>query len=69
MEPAGSGTLQRPETWQVACADAGVPCGFLIRTHDRRELVEATVRHARGTHGLTGLTEQEVLAMARPVAW
>jgi predicted small metal-binding protein len=61
--------LRKPETWQVACAESGVNCGFLIRSHDRRELVEATVRHARGTHGLTGLTEQEVLAMARPVSW
>ncbi|HUR64063.1 MAG TPA: DUF1059 domain-containing protein [Candidatus Thermoplasmatota archaeon] len=69
MESAARALQPKPDTWQVACADAGVQCGFLIRTHDRRELVEATLRHARGTHGLTGLTEQEVFAMARPVSW
>jgi predicted small metal-binding protein len=68
MEPIPN-ALPRPATWQVACSDTGVNCGFLIRTHDQRELVEATIRHARATHGLTGLTEQEVFAMARPASW
>jgi len=41
------------------------PCGYVVRGTDERELVANAQRHAKEAHGME-LTQEQVLAMARP---
>ena len=37
-------------------------CGFLIRSHDEKEVIKIAIEHAKKSHNMT-ITEKEVRAM------
>ena len=37
-------------------------CGFLIRSHDEKEVIRIAIEHAKKSHNMT-ITEKEVRAM------
>jgi predicted small metal-binding protein len=39
-------------------------CGFMARSHDEKEIVEITTRHAKKSHNMT-LTEKDVRDMLK----
>jgi predicted small metal-binding protein len=41
------------------------PCGFTVRSEDRKSIVSQAQRHAKEAHGME-LTEEQALAMSRP---
>jgi predicted small metal-binding protein len=44
---------------QLKQIDCGPKCGFLVRSHDEKELIEITKKHAKQFHGMA-MTEQEI---------
>ncbi|MHB8634416.1 MAG: DUF1059 domain-containing protein [Thermoplasmatota archaeon] len=61
-------TQTKAEAWQVACADSGANCAFMLRTHDKAELARSVVSHVKSAHGKT-MGEKDVLAIAKPSQW
>jgi predicted small metal-binding protein len=51
----------REELRQVECDPK---CGFLIRSHDEKELVEIAIQHAKKAHSMA-ITEKEVGTMLK----
>jgi predicted small metal-binding protein len=49
---------------EVACDPA---CGFMIRSHDEKEIVDATMRHAQKVHGKK-ISATDVRGMMKTVA-
>ncbi|MEK6985447.1 MAG: DUF1059 domain-containing protein [Candidatus Thermoplasmatota archaeon] len=41
------------QAYQIACADVGVDCAGLFRSHDRNEVIKAATAHAKNQHGVT----------------
>ena len=41
-------------------------CGFMIRSHDEKEIIEAVKRHAKNTHNMKA-TDDEVRKQIKPV--
>ena len=41
-------TTQSQQLWKIAC---GPSCGFLIRSHDKEEVVTGALAHDRSAHG------------------
>lgn len=41
-------TQQNQQLWKIAC---GPNCGFLIRAHDKEEVLRAGINHDRLQHG------------------
>jgi len=39
-------------------------CGFLIRSHDEKEVIEIAKEHAKKSHNMT-ITEKEIKAMMK----
>ena len=39
-------------------------CGFLIRSHDEKEIIELAIQHAKKFHKMT-ITEKDVKAMVK----
>lgn len=44
---------------QLKKIDCGPECGFMIRSHDEKEIIEATRKHVKQFHG-KDMSEQEV---------
>ena len=65
----GKATKGKREAWQIACADVGVDCAFLFRSHDKNEVAKAATSHAKMAHGMTGVTEKDSLESLRPASW
>ena len=51
-----------PEKLKVVECDP--KCGFLVRGHDEKEIVEIALRHAKDFHKMA-ITEKEVKGMLR----
>ena len=51
------------ELWKVECEPA---CGFLIRSHDRDELVTAATHHTKQIHN-KDLPQAEIENLIKPV--
>ena len=41
-------TTQTQQLWKIAC---GPSCGFLIRSHDKNEVVNGALAHDKASHG------------------
>ena len=39
-------------------------CGFMIRSHDEKEVIEIAIQHAKKSHDMT-ITEKEVKGMMK----
>jgi predicted small metal-binding protein len=39
-------------------------CGFMVRSHDEKEIVEITTQHAKKSHNMT-ITEKDVRDMLK----
>lgn len=39
-------------------------CGFMVRSHDEKEIVEIAMEHAKKSHNMT-VTEKDVKAMIK----
>ena len=39
-------------------------CGFLVRSHDEKEIVEIAMRHAKKHHDMT-ITEKDIKSMMK----
>jgi predicted small metal-binding protein len=39
-------------------------CGFLIQSHDEKEIAEITIQHAKNAHNMV-ITEKDVKAMLK----
>lgn len=61
QEVATTKTAPRPG-WTVEC---GPLCGFVVRDHEKQEIVQITMLHMKQTHKTT-LTEAEALASVKP---
>ncbi|MDA8156912.1 MAG: DUF1059 domain-containing protein [Actinomycetota bacterium] len=44
---------------QLKQIDCGPECGFLIRSHDEKEIIELTKKHVKQYHGMD-MTDQEI---------
>ncbi|MDA8172990.1 MAG: DUF1059 domain-containing protein [Nitrospiraceae bacterium] len=44
---------------QLKQIDCGPECGFLIRSHDEKEIIELTKKHVKQHHGMD-MTDQEI---------
>ena len=40
-------------------------CGFMVRSHDEKELVEIVTRHAKNAHNMT-MTEKDAKGRIKP---
>jgi predicted small metal-binding protein len=40
-------------------------CGFMVRSHDEKELVEIVTKHAKKAHNMT-ITEKDAKGMIKP---
>jgi predicted small metal-binding protein len=49
---------------QVECPPE---CGFLVRSHDERELIDIVSSHAKNIHGVTDYTESDIRAHMKTV--
>ena len=64
-----SSTQTKQQAYQIACADVGVSCPGLFRSHDKDEVVKAATLHARNSHGMKGLTEAQNAGNVKMVNW
>ena len=39
-------------------------CGFMIRSHDEKEVIKIAIEHAKKSHNMT-ITEKEIKAMMK----
>jgi predicted small metal-binding protein len=39
-------------------------CGFLVRSHDEKEIIEIVMQHAKKSHNMT-ITEKDIKAMMK----
>ena len=39
-------------------------CGFMVRSHDEKEIIEIVMQHAKTSHNLT-ITEKDIKAMMK----
>lgn len=39
-------------------------CGFMIRSHDEKEIIELAMQHAKKSHNMT-ITEKEIKGMMK----
>ena len=42
-------------------------CGFLIQSHDEKEIIEIAKEHARKFHNKTAITEKDIRGMVKAV--
>jgi predicted small metal-binding protein len=51
---------------QIKEVNCGPECGFLIRSHDEKELIEIVKAHAKNVHNMT-ITEEDVRVKMKTV--
>jgi len=39
-------------------------CGFMVRSHDEKEIIEIVIQHAEKSHSMT-ITEKDIKAMMK----
>ena len=44
--------------------ECGPKCGFMVRSHDEKEIIELAIQHAKKFHKMT-ITEKDVKAMVK----
>lgn len=60
---AGTTTTGKTTLWEVDCS---TECGFMVREHNQKSLINAVQGHLKNVHNTTK-TDKDVLAMARKV--
>ncbi len=40
-------------------------CGFMVRSHDEKEIIEIAMQHAKKSHNMTTITEKDIKAMMK----
>jgi predicted small metal-binding protein len=60
---AGKGGVKMAELKQVECDPK---CGFLIRSHDEKELIDIAIKHGKEFHNMA-LTENDIKKMMKSV--
>jgi len=46
--------------------ECGPTCGFMVRSHDEKELVQIALEHGKKFHKDMTITEKDVKAMVEP---
>jgi predicted small metal-binding protein len=55
-------TQQSQQLWKIACGPA---CGFLVRSHDKAEVLKAGLAHDKASHGGKA-SESDMRGMMEP---
>lgn len=57
----GKGEMSKAAMYTVTCDPA---CGFMVRSHDQKEVVDITIKHAKRAHNKK-VTEKDVKGMMK----
>lgn len=64
-DSASTTTMMTMQGWIVEC---GPKCGFMVRNHEKKELVSMVQQHMKQTHKTT-FSETDALKDARATTW